>query len=436
MLGAAGLAPRAGYAATAGHQLRPAGLTTSHGESATDAMEWLPRPPTPSGIRKYRQSAVHEPGRVVRHPGVAGDDVPKGPFGVRTVAGEGDSAEALMRCYPESDLGQWLQERKESKYASATREPLGKSFVRGHKLPDGLGEEKPFGILNRVRELEAAGQAGAAICPEDGVIDDDVDPDTHRLYVTSHGSFAPGEQRRRNYCWDSAGINPAVHKFGAVDKDDYREGVRKALNPESDPAILTAPKVVDKKVDEYQRATVDPLGRSKWASWGKGDPREGMTFGCPSVTFHQDGVDKLITGRYTKREQAPDADLGTSLREGWRNTAPEGKVFGIPTVRLDIPAPTTQSVANTQNYGNEPGAHHLIHPTATADRGVNEEHYLKPWGRDQLRSLLDSCGMHMGDGDFEATFRSAGGESQGGTCCIDSFMAERYKRLAQEKQIA
>ena len=53
------------------------------------------------------------------------------------------------------------------------------------------------------------------------------------------------------------------------------------------------------------------------------------------------------------------------------------EVFGVPEVRLDIPAPSFKSVANTQNYGNEPDAHQLIHPTMTANRGVNEEHYLQ-----------------------------------------------------------
>ena len=49
----------------------------------------------------------------------------------------------------------------------------------------------------------------------------------------------------------------------------------------------------------------------------------------------------------------------------------------MPTVRLDIPAPLVKSVANTQNYGNEADAHQLIHPTTTADRGVNEENYIQ-----------------------------------------------------------
>lgn len=46
----------------------------------------------------------------------------------------------------------------------------------------------------------------------------------------------PGEQRKRGYNWKSTPVDPAVHTFGAVCKEDYRDGVRKALSPE-DPLI-------------------------------------------------------------------------------------------------------------------------------------------------------------------------------------------------------
>ncbi len=41
-------------------------------------------------------------------------------------------------------------------------------------------------------------------------------------------------QRSRAYEWDKAGINPVTHVFGAKDKDGYRDGVRKALQPALD----------------------------------------------------------------------------------------------------------------------------------------------------------------------------------------------------------
>ena len=46
-----------------------------------------------------------------------------------------------------------------------------------------------------------------------------------------------GEQRRRDYNWDAAGIDPAQHRFGAVDRNGVGDGVRKALQPGLDPSL-------------------------------------------------------------------------------------------------------------------------------------------------------------------------------------------------------
>jgi hypothetical protein len=61
------------------------------------------------------------------------------------------------------------------------------------------------------------------------------------------------------------------------------------------------------------------------------------------------------------------------------------QIYGVPTVRKDIKAPKKQSIANAQNYGNEPNSMQLIHPSATAERGVNEQHYNQQMSKDALR---------------------------------------------------
>lgn len=55
---------------------------------------------------------------------------------------------------------------------------------------------------------------------------------------------------------------------------------------------------------------------------------------------------------------------------------PHAQVFGLPSIRTDARRPGAPSVANTMNYGNEPNAQQLLRPPATAEMGVNEEHYL------------------------------------------------------------
>ena len=50
-----------------------------------------------------------------------------------------------MKTFPASELMQWRLERQEDIYESSKREPLGKSYNRGHVLPEGMGTERPFG---------------------------------------------------------------------------------------------------------------------------------------------------------------------------------------------------------------------------------------------------------------------------------------------------
>ncbi|GMH38274.1 hypothetical protein BSKO_06158 [Bryopsis sp. KO-2023] len=433
MLGTSQMGSRA-YAVTSDHHIRAAGVTTNFNETTQACMTWEDRPSTPVDIQKYRQSTVHEPGQTVRHWGVAADPVPKGTFGVKSVSLEGENVASYLKCYPETDLGQWLNDRKEHIYASAQGEPLGRSCNRGHRIPGGLGTARPFGILSGAQEKEAACLARQITFPDEDPENEET-PQAHELYVRSHGAYAPGEQRTRGYDWKKTGVDPARYTFGAVDKEDYRDGVKKALNAE-DPSVAGPPKIIDKKVDDLLTTCTDVLGKPKIVRHGDRRFPEDMTFGNPSIKFQEDGVDKLITGYYSLEEQQPDVDLGLTLREGWRNVAPDDKVFGVPTVRLDIPAPPTRSVANMQNYGNDPDANQLIHPTGTAIRGVNEEHYLKGRTKEELRGLLLTSNVDLNDKEFEEIFRSSS-ERDGmkDRCCINTFMKTRFKNLAESMEL-
>ena len=78
------------------------------------------------------------------HPGLADDVVPDVIFGARTVPSEpvGD----VIATYPTTDLMRFQLDRLEDVYASTRREPLGKTYVRGHDcIPSGVGETIPFG---------------------------------------------------------------------------------------------------------------------------------------------------------------------------------------------------------------------------------------------------------------------------------------------------
>ena len=80
------------------------------------------------------------------------------------------------------------------------------------------------------------------------------------------------------------------------------------------------------------------------------------------------------------------------------------QVFGLPSVRTNVPLPATRSVANTHNYGNEPTAYQLLTPPKCVDMGVKEEHLLQPRGRQEMQELLAAAGIGMSEPEFEAVF--------------------------------
>lgn len=63
------------------------------------------------------------------------------------------------------------------------------------------------------------------------------------------------------------------------------------------------------------------------------------------------------------------------------------QIYGVPTVRHDIKAPRKQSIANAQNYGNEPNSKQLIHPAAMVERGIHEQHFLQQMPKDAIRQV-------------------------------------------------
>ena len=90
--------------------------------------------------------------------------------------------------------------------------------------------------------------------------------------------------------------------------------------------------------------------------------------------------------------ETADRDLGLSLRPGFRNRAPEDRVFGAPTIRTDIPGRDVKSVADNNNYGNEPDAMSLVYPSA-AHRGVVDRDYIKPYDAGERVRILQAGGF-------------------------------------------
>ena len=405
-------------------------MTKVGGESAKSCMLER-RPNTPPHIKKYRQAAVQEPGTIFRHYGVADDEVKEGPFGVASVRMPDDSVSSVMGSYPRSKIMQWELENREKICASTNKEPLGRAMVRGHEGPKAI---ETFGMDNNSGWKNKNPEAKGLIHPKPT---DEETPQTIANYVKSHGNFAPGEQKKRNYDWQAAGINPEKNAFG-ITEERIQNQLAKVLQQED---LLTT-NIVPKRLAEFRMVNTDELGKVK--KLGHGDRGLGAThtFGVASRRFDEWGVGELIKGDYTEDEQAPDYDLGKSLRVGFRNERQYNedgveRVFGAPTIRTDIPAPGTKSVADNNNYGNEPDALTLLYPSTAAERGVFDEDYIQLRPKEEMKTFLGVCGIEgLEDDLFDSLYDlAAEKEDKGGVCSLYTFLTTK-KRFDMHKAFA
>ena len=121
---------------------------------------------------------------------------------------------------------------------------------------------------------------------------------------------------------------------------------------------------------------------------------------------------KCIYGEQpTMKELMPDADLGKCVKPGCRNMVrseqDKDRAFGCPTVRNDIPAKAFRSVADHQNYGDEPQAVQLLFPATDLNIGVQEADFTKLMHKNELKSLFDRLGYNYRPAKFNAIFNKS-----------------------------
>lgn len=426
-------------------------------------------------IRRFRKSALHRPGRKVLHPGFADDpSVDHLVHGARTVPSE-PVGEVLASQYPSNPVLRFRRDVAEASYASKTREPLGKSFVRGHVLPEGLGTRKGFGVESNVAPTSSVvkdmvfppkqGELGSTL-----LLGDAFGSDAHRMYVASHGAYAPGEQRRRGYDWNAAGVDPETTTFGVSTKTDFgietvealkldpyapALTVEQSINPLKDATrrnVITGVVVVDARGEARRAATHDALGKSKPLGTGIAvDPA--VVHGAPSRTRDENGelewdAGRVLRGEYSEADQAPDPSIGKSTtRQGYRfepdppHARDVQRAFGVPSTRRDLAPPSLRSVADEIAYGDEATAAALVNPGYGAERGVVESDYGEAFGEARMRRFYEDAGVLDPDADdggfFAATFAAAAAEdaargkvANGDVATLGTFQRARVRMMA------
>lgn len=263
--------------------------------------------------------------------------VPADTRGFGRPSGRSESAGAVISAVRRDGwVHGFREERAENNYKSSKEEPLGKSYVRGHQMPEFVAQQDfRFGrkTAGCTHMLESEGKD--VIAPRHIVQDD---PASHQHYVLSHQAFAPGEQVNRQYAWPAEMAQDPNFRFGHYTgalSAASGGGVGAALGQmppgEPRPGKVPETKIVLARDEDYKRFTADPLGASRG---GLRPPvPTNFAFGIRTNQKIATAGD-CIRGGYTHEEQLPDRDLGRCVREGRRNVPPQGhsaQAFGMPT---------------------------------------------------------------------------------------------------------
>ena len=79
------------------------------------------------------------------------------------------------------------------------------------------------------------------------------DPVVSEMYKRTHGNFAPGEQKLRDYNWK---FDPATHRFGYAEKKNLN-GAAKALTFERLEEEYPKTVIYKKQVEDYKAVSAD-----------------------------------------------------------------------------------------------------------------------------------------------------------------------------------
>lgn len=391
-------------------KIPPAGVTTTIKDEdagrCIQADNYHTAPDTPPHIKKYRKSFNNQPGIKQRHYGLVDDSLPDQTFGKKTYGSE--HVDEVIRAQNLRGLADFNNDLKEGKYQSHIREPLGKSYQRGYAFPDAVKKgDFQFGVPTGFSE-----SAKDVLYPEDG----------HR--EARNRKEDPGVQKERAYNWN---MDHTKHKFGYAETK-VLNGAAHSLHPERLESKFPKTVIVKKTVEDFKQVAHDILGKSKNLGQGEVPIDRDHAFGISTIGNDAWNAAKCIHGEPGEKEIQPDNDLGRSTKPGCmnevRNEEDINRVFGTPSIRLDIPYKEKKSMADHQNYGDEPDAVDLLFPTTFTELGISEYDFSALRPREAIKELFSKIGYSYKIGKFNAMFNRARELDNTTTdmCSVRSFM--------------
>nr|XP_010973668.2 EF-hand domain-containing family member B isoform X2 [Camelus dromedarius] len=96
-------------------------------------------------------------------------------------------------------------------------------------------------------------------------------------------------------------------------------------------------------------------------------------------------------------------------------------IYGIPTIRSDIPAPRIRRISDRTNYGEDGNAYSLLHPTIFSQKGVFERDFFKTRSKKEIAEILCNIGVKLSDDEFENVWNLASKKHHRGEVCVENI---------------
>ncbi len=386
----------------AGVSTNPFPNTVDH--SIRQDLYFTPSTSTPEEIKKYRDSTHQRVGVKQLHPGIYSD--PKF-YEDLTHGMKSRPSDHVPDCIKGANIDGnkfFMNQLAESHYASKKREPLGKSLKRDYIFPEEVKNEQfKFGIPTRgLMNAKELIYNGAPLKESDEV---------KKLYYKTHGVTDPGEQSLRGFKFN---VDPNEHKFGFFQEKE-RDGVKKSLGSDFLYNPYPQTKLVGKRLEDYRQATEDMLGKSKFM--GTLAPKfydNDHTFG-KSSNYKDWNASKCIHGDiYNNTSQSnvePDIDLGRDVH--WKNKLKnlqpsqrdKNRVYGVPSIRNDLPKKELKSVTDIKNYGDEQDAYELLYPHPEHNLGVDDKDFEELMTKEEIYELIQKYDFNIPEDEYNLIYQ-------------------------------
>jgi hypothetical protein len=364
-----------------------------------------PKTTTPDNIKKYRDSLRQRVGVKQIHPGLYDDPRDYESLRHGITSKSSDHVPDVIKGLNLDGNKEFMNDLSESRYASNKREPLGKSIVRNYQFPEVVkSNDFKFGVpTSGFLSAKNLIYYGAKDEPEE----------VKNLYYKSHGTTDPGKQNTRYYKWN---FDPKTHLFGYSQKSEI-DGAKNSLR--TDNLLNPYPQTIlmNKRSEDFRAFNNPLLGKGKF--YGSLSPKfydENHTFGKGSKLGDQWNAGRLIHGDETTANSEnlkPDEDLGRDWHYGskLKSLRPTQKdlnrIYGVPSIRKDLPKRIVKSVTDIKNYGDEPDAYDLLYPHPEAVRGVYDEDFVKLFGKEEIFHILKKYDFIIPEKEYDIMFEIA-----------------------------